>query len=340
MTDDFFAGFNQLRSIGLVGYDELAQATAKPIEWRWYGIMTDTHQTEVCGPSGGGKTTLVMLLACALAADRVVNLLGRDVEPITDGRRVVIIEQENGAHSLREKLRQSCEALGLDMRRTVDRMAFFVRSGLTYNDVRWKQLRELGKTERIGALIIDTRATVLMHGESNNEDDQAEISRDLMNMITEGGYPTITLSHSPKDDPYAVSGSTQRKAGVDNLLNVLPKSVGKSKKVTGARLIFNKLRDNFLDDHPDPIEWSLKRQGPQWVLQHDGSIISEPLTHRVLRVLGDGAMTRRAISEAINHSREDTNKVLTSLFDSSQIEIVEVTVSGMKREGIRRVGSV
>ncbi len=328
---DPFAGLAELRRSAIVGYDELEQATAKPVTWRWYGVFTDAHQTEISGPSGEGKTTFVSLLIAALAGHRPVSLLGREVEPIEQGRYVVIIEQENGTHSFRSRIQRACEALQLPAKATIDRMIFFIRQGIEFGDSRWRQLCMLSKRGLVGALIIDTRATVLTNGDSSKEEDQAKISRALMKMISEGRHPTIVLSHTPKSDKTNVSGSVQRKAGVDNLLIITGRRNPKTKKVESSVISFEKIRDDFLD-HPLPIQFSLVERDGAWTVTHNGALTVEPLPQRILRKLSLGPLTAGAIRSEVGRSGADVARELGELVTRGVVIKQVGEVSGRERE--------
>src|SRR5579884_839525 len=108
---DPWEGLKTLKKEAIVGYRALVAATKDRPVYRVEGIVCDGNLVEITGPSGGGKTTLAMLLAAALAnpdLDDPVEILNRLVTPIEEGQYVVIIEAENGKYSMRRKLEEAC----------------------------------------------------------------------------------------------------------------------------------------------------------------------------------------------------------------------------------------
>ena len=213
----------------LVGYEALVEATKERPISIWYGGVEQDSLIEIAGPSGEGKTTLAVCLAVALAnpTDAPVSFLGRPVTPIGTGRFVVVVEEENGRWSLRQKLETACQALSLPVEATIDRVINIVRQGVLVNEETWTLIEALGQTNRVGALVVDSRARVLQGGESNREEDQAKIANTLHRMVQACHAPVIVISHTRKGEKGAapssiedVSGSGQRGAGADVLLLV------------------------------------------------------------------------------------------------------------------------
>ncbi len=187
------AGLTVLTSQALVGYDALVEATSKPIVWRWHGIVADNHHAEIAGPSGEGKTTLLTLLLAAMAnpTEKVVTVLGREVRPIAPDRFVILVEEENGTHSVRLKMERVCQALDLPVRATIDRMIFLIRKEVRVFSAAWSELEQLGRQGRVGAIVIDTRARVLSLGDASSEENQVRVAGGLTRMVEATKGPVL-----------------------------------------------------------------------------------------------------------------------------------------------------
>ncbi|MFI5298937.1 MAG: AAA family ATPase [Polyangiales bacterium] len=304
-----------LRRAGAVtSYAALVAATETRPSSIWFpGIEADS-QIEISGPSGEGKTTLGMLVVCARAnpTARPVVLLGAPVTPAPAGTFVVVVEEENGKFSTRHKLESSCEALGLPVAETIDRMILLVRAGVLQGDPTWQAIVELGKQKKIGLVFVDSRARVLRGGDSNSEDDQAAISNALHKLVTDSGAPVVVISHTRKgergtspDSIGDLSGSVQRGAGADVALIVTAKRDAKG-AVAASVIKFIKLRE-AIDEHPAPISYRLaKDAGGRWTIDTDAAsaavvVDDRPAIERVFEIIaqaGEQGATKGEIRKA------------------------------------------
>ncbi|MFI5297769.1 MAG: AAA family ATPase [Polyangiales bacterium] len=303
--------FAAIRLFGAISsYDELINKTAHEPPSIWFpGVEADSH-IEVSGPSGEGKTTFAILFAVARAnpTGRPVRLLGRDVTPADVGQRVIFVEEENGLHNMRRKLEEACDALGLPVRETIDRMILLVRAGVISGDDKWEAIRALGRRKLIGLVVIDSRARILRGGESNSEDDQAAISNELHRLVEDSGAPVLVVSHTKKGEkgstPDAltdVSGSVQRAGGADVVLLVTARRNARG-EVLCSRMKFAKLRDNP-GEHPALVTYTLKRdQDGHHTIESDASEPAfdddESVIERVFSIIetsGDHGITKTGI---------------------------------------------
>lgn len=320
-------GLVELCAIALVGYDELCAATSRPVEWIWYGIATAWHHIEIAGPTGEGKTTLATLLIVALAnpTGRPVLVLGREVRPVDEGRYVVLIEEENGVHSVRSKLERACEALGLPARETIDRMVFVVRKGLRVRSKAWGDLERLAERGAIGALFIDTRARILTLGSSLSEDDQAKVAEILTNVIEKGGMPVFVISHTRKGDGRTtedIAGSNQRGASADVVVMLTGKR-DKNRRVVSSTATFTKIRDDLLD-YPEPVTFTLAKQDGKWALTTVGSAPSDDTEahERIFQLLlANGWRSKNQIRGSLGMNGETVEGAISRLFEERRIQV-------------------
>lgn len=317
-----------LREAGaIVGYDALVEATAVPPVPIWYeGIEADSH-IEVSGPSGHGKTTLAILLAVARAnTGRPIELLGRRVVPGDPGSFVVVVEEENGKFSLRKKVEIACEALGLPIRETIDRLIFLVRRGVVGGDQRWAAVEALGRAGRVAMVLVDSRARVLRRGESNKEEDQSAVANMLHGLVEACRAPVVVISHTRKgergggpEEIEDISGSSQRGAGADVVLLVTAKK-DIAGRVESSRVKFAKLRE-VVDEHPEPVAFRLARDvDGRWCIEasavdtvdHD----PRPLADRLRELLAEhpAGLLKTQIREALKASSQNIEAAISDLF--------------------------
>jgi hypothetical protein len=336
-----FDGLDKLRGVALVGYEALREATARPIVWRWQGIAADGHHVEISGPAGGGKTTLASLLIVALAnaGANPVKVLGHEVVPIRAGAFVVLIEEENGTHSVRTKLETACDALGLDVASTLDRVVVIVRKNVHMGDEVWEQLSELGSRGGLGAVVIDSRARVLRQGESNSEDDQALVAGELFRLIDRARGPVFVISHTRKGTAAEiedVSGSAQRGAAADVVVLVTP-ARNKNGRVVSATVAFAKIRDD-VEEHPAQVTFSIvKDDEGRWTLSETSARPSEDRAPPDARILGllskqDRAVTKNVIRMALKMNMPTSDEALARLCSQGQVDKSTAMVSGKRRE--------
>lgn len=281
-------GLNSLARVATVGYDALVAETSDPIRWTWFGVISEANHVELSGPSFGGKTTLATLFVAALAnPGEPIALFGREVTPIREGQFVVLIEEENGKHSMRKKLETACRVLNLPVKETLDRVITIVRKGVRVDTNVWWELVQLGQRGAIGALFIDSRARVLRNGESNSEEAQAAVADSLFFLIEQAKAPVFVISHTRKGQAEAiedVSGSGQRGAGADVILLVNPTRDERG-KVTSSKITFIKIRDD-VEEHPDPVEFTLAKDPEgRWSLGSSLAKPESPLDGEVIALL-------------------------------------------------------
>ncbi len=315
-----------LRGAALVGFDAISSVSDEPIDYVWHGLLARDHLAEVTGASGSGKTTLAFLVGAAAAAiGEPVDVLGRRVTPIAAGRYVVIIEEENGKRSCRDKLLASCEMLGLDPRTTLDRVLLLARAGFRASEHEaWNGLLDLGRKGRIGLVILDSRARIFAGGDANDENSQAAVAAMIAGLIKASGAPVIVVSHTRKgaaDSLDDVSGSHQRVAAADVVLLVnAKKSDG---RVLSSRVVVAKLRD-AVDEHPEPVTFAIsKEKAGRWrcAVSTAASVDDANAHDRVHALLEQrGELTKNEIREALTMSGASVEAALTTLFGEKRIK--------------------
>ncbi len=296
------------------------------------------------------KTSLALLMMVARAnpTGTAIDLLGYPMTPGAPGTFVVLVEEENGKHSIRKKVEIACEALGLPVRETLDRMIFLVRRGVMAGDRVWQIVEGLGRSGRLSMIMVDSRARVLRQGESNKEEDQALIANLLHRLIEASAAPVVVVSHTRKGEKGGepseiedISGSLQRGAGADVALIVTAKK-DDAGKVTSAKVKFAKLRE-VVDDADVSFVLDKDVTGA-WTLSTDVVAASarddRPAAEKVADALAahpDG-MTKFAIEEALNLGGTTLEQALSALFANHEIAREQRIVSGKPRDVFRLRG--
>jgi hypothetical protein len=340
---------DRLRSGGaLVGYRELCEATATPPVSIWVdGVLEDSH-VEISGPSGHGKSTLSSLLLVARAnPTTAVKVLGHTVQPAPRDRYIVSIQEENGLYSWRLKCEAACQALGLPVSQTLERVIFLVRRNVLAGDERWEAIRSAGGAGLIGGVFVDSRARVLRAGESNREEHQAQLAEHCFNLVGACRAPLFVVSHTRKgrdgsvaDDTEDVSGSLQRAAGADVLVIVTAQK-DDAGQVEHSTAKFAKLRNAITPNHPAPVTFRvwLDMDGRWRVDNSTGDIAahdSRPASVRLLEILErtPEGLTKYAIKDRLKINHETMENVLTSLFRDRAIQKISAIVNGRPRDVI------
>lgn len=325
-----------LRQAGaLIGHAELCAATATPPVSIWFdGVLEDSH-VEIAGPSGHGKSTLSALLLCARAnpTPRPVKVLGVPVTPAPEGRYVVTVQEENGVFSWRQKCEAACQALGLPVSQTLDRVIFMVRRNVFAGDAKWQAILALGLAGLVGAVFVDSRARVLRGaGESNMEDAQAAMAEQCFGLVNACGAPLFVVSHTRKgkdgagpSDIEDVSGSLQRGASADVLMLVTA-TKDDAGRVESATVKFAKLRNAVRVEHPAPVSfrlevdmdgrWALDTSAPQLVSR---DVRALPVRVRELLAEHPGGLTKTRIRDLLHASSDNVEKAISALFEQRAV---------------------
>jgi energy-coupling factor transporter ATP-binding protein EcfA2 len=245
----------ELQKFALTSFEEILSEAERPIDWVWKGCASKSNVVMLCGPPGGGKTTLLFLILAALASRSSVSLLGRNMTPMPAGQVIVLIEGEQGQASTCRKLLASCFVQGIpsetalvDADTGVTRIVILARKSVLVGDDRWKEIVRMIGAGVVGHVAIDTLARCAP-GDSNDEKEQTRVFEQICGAIESGPIdrrPTVwILSHSNKKEPtYTVndvSGSAARAGQADSVALVYPNMVeGQLHSVT---LYWPKVRD-------------------------------------------------------------------------------------------------
>ncbi|MBI5531504.1 MAG: AAA family ATPase [Deltaproteobacteria bacterium] len=295
---DPFAPLKRLRAAAMIGHVAITAAAAERPEYVWEGIFTADHHVELSGPSYSGKTTLATLLAVARAnpTDTPVNVLGRAVAPAAQGQFVIVVEEENSKCSIATNLMAACAALGLPEAETLDRMIVVARAGMKAApgarpgkvESLWDELHQLGQAGAVGLTVLDSRARIF-GGDPNSERDQGDAANQVTILIRATGAPVIVISHTRKSGAETiedVAGSNQRGAAADTVLLVTAER--DEGRILSSRVVFAKLRDSFVGEHPEPVSFSIaKGDDGGWKLGVNASARAEdqPAHERVVAML-------------------------------------------------------
>lgn len=330
------------RGGALVGYRELCTATATPPISIWVdGVLEDSH-VEISGPSGHGKSTLSSLLLAARAnPTKAIKVLGHTVQPAPRDRFIVSIQEENGLYSWRLKCEAACQALGLPVSQTLERVIFLVRRNVLAGDERWMAIRALGTEGLVGGVFVDSRARVLRAGESNREEHQAQLAEHCFGLVETCRAPLFVVSHTRKgrdgsqaDDTEDVSGSLQRAAGADVLVLVTAQK-DDAGRVESSTAKFAKLRNALSPEHPSPVTFrmALDMDG-RWRLDNStGELVSKdtrPIATRLRELLEahPEGVSKYRMREVLRVNADAIEKALTSLFSDRAVQRVSALVRG------------
>ncbi len=279
---DPLAGCPLIKKHALVGAVRVREMAAKPVPYVWEGIATAAQIVAFNGKPGGGKTTLLFLVVVARAnTGAPVYLLGYEMKPAPAGKWVVLIEAEQSDGSSARKLVKSVEALGIGDA-ALERIVTLARKDVREGSGLYEEVKSLVRRGVVSDIGIDSLSK-LSKGAANAEEDQAEVfdkvQRDLIEAAPGGeeDKPIVWLvSHATKagdgtsvDD---MSGSAQRAAQVDTLINVIPTKDEQGRTVSST-CYFTKLREEP-DTFPPSVEFTVaKDAGGTWRVS--GGAVSE-----------------------------------------------------------------
>jgi len=309
----------------------IMKAANEPVRWRWEGIVADGQLVDLLGGSGEGKTTLACMMVVGMAANHPVDLLGHLMQPIDPGCYVVIVEEENSARSIGKQLGRACELLDLDPAVVLDRVVVLARQGVTAQPIDdnnpcatvWGEVIAVAKAGLVGALVIDSRARVLIG--DKGEAMQAEIGRALIQLVEVCAGPVIVVSHSRKGGAQTLddlSGHTQRAAADDIVLGVTAKKKDGAVLSTTVKVL--KCRD-IVDEHPAPMTYSIAKDDECWQLvmgEASSTTSKHPPHERLIELLASKGepMTKAEIRNELNMSGDAMEKAITTAFAEKAIE--------------------
>jgi energy-coupling factor transporter ATP-binding protein EcfA2 len=343
----------QITSTALLGAGAYEDLQAEPVDYLWEDFLEASHLALIAGPSGVGKSTLLFLLAAALAntTPRRPLLLGRAVNPIPEGKCVVLLEEENGRRSTAANLVWSCEMLGLPVAPTLDRIVTLVRSGVRIRhqtdrgDSAFTSLWERAEAGRIGALLIDSWATVCTANDvdSRSEEHQALVAKTLRGFVEVSGGPCVAIAHTRKSGAESledIAGSHQRGAAMDLVLLV---SAEKSEGIVqSSRVTVAKMRDTP-DEPPLAAVFTIVREGGRHrLVEGKADPSGDPPHERVHAWLEaqDAPATSWEIRGALKMNNQTLQDAITTLFSERRIRKAKKLVKGVERNAFESLLSL
>jgi hypothetical protein len=262
---DLLARSPGLAACAIWKYDDVLQRGSEPHDWVWAGCVERGNVVLLCGEPGGGKTSLVFLIAAAVSAREGYSgawdgrLLGREVTPMREGQYIVIVEAEQSERSSCRKLLAAYQTLGLPGRET-HRTLLIARRSVRLGDLIWQEVAQLIAEGRVGHVILDTIARVCP-GESNDERAQTEIFDSIVRTMAGSRQPPTCwlLTHSRKGERTGsvadVSGSQARAGQADTV--ALLQGHQEDGAMACATLSWPKIRD--ADEPALPYTYRLRR---------------------------------------------------------------------------------
>jgi RecA/RadA recombinase len=342
--DNPLSGLDALREAALVG-DRIESVSKEELEWIWRGIVGVDHHTEIAGPPYSGKTTLLFLLAVAMAnpTDRDVELFGRSVRRNPPGKFAVIIEEENSGRSGARKLIASCQMLGLPINETLTRIILIARKDvkaiplLENNETPgiWRDVLLLGERGGVGGLFLDSRSRILGEGDANGEKDQAFAAGVISQALKYCDAPVFIVSHTRKSGAETIediAGHHQRAAGADVILLVTAERT--NGRIDRSRVVVAKLRDGDDDEHPEPVTFRTTKGDEKWILTcgEEDDDASEPASDRVHKVLmRSGELSARQIRKALGMNAPAFNDAIATLRARRLVKSRQHKIRGIER---------
>ena len=336
--DDPLAHVPLLRTLALIGAACIREVAARPIPYVWQDIATAAQIIALNGKPGGGKTTLLFLCMVGRAqTGQAINLLGRMLKPALPGKFVVIIEGEQSEGSSARKLVRSVAALGVN-ESALDRIILLARKDVLVGNERWREVEKLARLGAVSDVAIDSLARVA-GAEANDEREQAAIFAAFQALIEgapggEADKPLVWLvTHARKSaDGTSVddmSGSAQRAAQVDTIINVEP--VKDAGRTIASKCHFPKLREDP-DTPPTPVEFTVARDaGGKWRVTY-GEVSDGAPHERIHALLNDrGEMTKSRIRTALGMNEKAFEQAVTRLFREKRLSKVQRPVNGKMR---------
>lgn len=248
----------------LIPADEFSAKPA-PISWLIKGWLQAESLIMVHGPSGGGKTFVVMDMALHLASGRA-NWCGLKVKPCP----VVYLAGE-GHHGLRGRVaawKHHHAASSLNMWLSRDGLDLNTPAGLAKTRDRIRAL-----PDRPGLIIVDTLHRFLLGDENSTQDTRTMI--DACDALQREFLASVILVHHTgvsEDAQHRARGSSSWRGALDIEISVIPGKDGGP-----LQLVQRKSKDAELSE---PLAMRLQRTSiPGWTDDDGEPVTSAVVTH-------------------------------------------------------------
>lgn len=248
-----------IKKRALIGAAAIGAEAARKVAYIWEGIATPGAVIVMAGPPGEGKTTAWALLFASRRnpTGEPMVMFGRALHPAPKDKWLVMIENEQGGSLTSRQLVRSVEMLGLPPA-TLERVIVLAREEVKAGSQVWEELCDLTRHGHVDSIWIDSLARFQPGGDSNREEDQAEVFAAVAECLEDApdvDKPTCwMLAHTRKNnggkgDLLAdISGSVQRAAQVDVAV-LFRAEKDESMAVVSSTAYFAKIRDGG-DEHP------------------------------------------------------------------------------------------
>jgi hypothetical protein len=341
-ADDPLRGLPHLAAVADFGLARLRELAAQPVHFAWDHIAESGTIVAFASGPGEGKTSLLfLLLAARLSRGEPRYLLGHRVEPIGEGRYIVLIEGEHPSDSAARKLFRSARILGIP-EEDLDRFVLVGRKAVRLGSPAWDDVDKMVAAGLVADIGIDTVARVAP-ANADSEYDQVGIFDKVAQTIDRAPSretrPTAwaamhTRKNGDGDQLVDVSGSAQRTGQSDSVLLFKAKRVGG--RVVESKVTFGKVRtDQDAEDYPRPVTFRIEKDGITIVDDETFGGDELPLRGRIMQVLRvDGPQTRSALSVKLQIGKPVLEVTLSDLFAERLIRNTKVRVNHREFDGV------
>ncbi len=327
-------GLEHLARVAVVGRESLIELAERPVVWLWEHVASAGLTILLAAGPGGGKTTLLFLLATARA--------NRGSRSASSGARSPRRHPGGSSWSSRTSIPTSrppvscarAAASTASTRRRSTRSWSPARGNVRIGSNVWLDVERLIAAGLVSDIVLDTLARCSPVGaDPNAEQEQVEVFARIAEAIERApaadSRPTCwTAAHTRKVDGLPslddVSGSTQRAGQADVV--ILMGAQRTNNRVTSVKVGFGKVREKDAEDWPEPVEYTVKRD--RVVLLDAPEVDDRPLEDRIVARLAAGAQSKTALANALGRSRGDLEGPISALFAERRIRSTEISHKG------------
>lgn len=303
----------------VVQIDDLAAANIPPQSWVWDEYIPVGEVTLLGAHGGTGKSTIALMLAVSVA-------LGRPLFGIaTRLTRVVFYSAEDGADTVRRRLRSIALALGVDVAELSQHLEVLDASdqpelavpptdGIRGQSVGLSQVclqLQEHMAERPGALLIVDNASDAFGGNENARPEVRAFVRLLAGMVRAKGGAVLLLAHVDKGTSRGERPGTESYSGSTAWHNSVRSRLFMSRDKEGDLLLEHQKSNHGLVRDPLRLRWP--RDGVPMLDVPEGGVVSyikqQSDAKSLLRLIHEFTVRGESVSTATN-SRTHAGKLL------------------------------